>query len=62
MAENELRFALPNFSIQDFIEQLQNKNTLSRTKGDVALLKTFLMSMKETRETDAIQPAELDDV
>ena len=26
------------------------------------LLKTFLVSLKETREIDAIQPAELDDV
>ena len=61
MAENERWFTLPNFSIQDFIDEQQNKNTLSRTRGDVALLKTFLVSLKETREIDAIQPAELDD-
>ena len=62
MAENKPRFTLTNFSIQDFIDEQQNKNTLSKTKRGFALLKTFLVSLKETREIDAIQPAELDDV
>ena len=53
MEENEPRFTLPNFSIQDFIDEQQNKNTLSKTKRDVALLKTFLVSLKETIEIDS---------
>ena len=54
MAENEHWFALPNISIQDFIDKQQNKNTLRKTKRDVALLKTFLVSLKETAELDDV--------
>ncbi|KXJ08133.1 hypothetical protein AC249_AIPGENE22936 [Exaiptasia diaphana] len=46
---------------QNFIDEQQNKNTLSKTKRDIELLKTFLQSQKESRDIENIPKAELDD-
>ncbi|CAC5422992.1 unnamed protein product [Mytilus coruscus] len=46
--------------IEQFIEGQQNKNTLTKTVRDIALLKKFLKAKNENRELQTIPPVELD--
>ena len=54
------RFASLEGSIETFIEEQENQNTVKRTKREIALLTEFLQTKGETRsETTEVPPAEL---
>ena len=57
MAEQLTRFV----SLDKFIEDQKNKNTLSKTRRDVSLLTEFLNSKNETRKIEEIPPKELNE-
>jgi len=62
MAEGEsLRFPALQKSVNQFIEEQRNKETLSKTRRDVGLLSEFLKSKQENRKIEEIQPQELND-
>ena len=62
MAEAEgLRFPALQKSVNQFIEEQKNHQTLSKTRRDVALLFEFLKSRQESRNIEEIQPQELND-
>ncbi|CAC5425268.1 unnamed protein product [Mytilus coruscus] len=46
--------------IEQFIDGQQNKNTLTKTVRDIALLNKFLKAKNENRELQTIPPVELD--
>ena len=57
------RFASLEGSIETFIEEQENQNTVKKTKRDVAFLTEFLQTKGETRsETAEIPPAELNEL
>ena len=51
MAEQSRRFMSLDKLIDKFIEDQNNKNTLSKTRRDVSLLTEFLNSTSESRRT-----------
>ena len=54
------RFASLEGSIETFIEEQENQNTVKKTKRDVTLLTEFFQTIGETRiEIAEIPPAEL---
>ena len=56
------RFASLEGSIETFIEEQENQNTLKKTKRDVAFITEFLQTKGETRiEIAEILPAELNE-
>ena len=60
MAEGEsLRFPALQESVNQFIEEQKNKQTLPKTWRDVGLLSEFLKSKQENRKIEEIQPQEL---
>ena len=62
MAEGEsLRFPALQKSVNQFIEEQKNKQTLSKTKRDVGLLSEYLKSKQENRKIEEIQPQEHND-
>ena len=62
MAEGEiLRFLALQKSVNQFIEEQKNKQTLSKAKRDVGLLFEFLKSKQESRKIEEIQSQELND-
>ena len=62
MAEGEsLCFPALQKSVNKFIEEQKNKQTLSKTRRDVGLLSEFLKSKQENWKIEEIQPQELDD-
>ena len=60
MSEDASRFVELPESVDDFIENQSNQNTLSKTYRDVSLLKRFLSSVNEQREIHSIEPETLD--
>ena len=62
MAEGEsLRSPALQKSVNQFIEEQKNKQTLSETRRDVGLLSEFLKSKQENRKIEELQPQELND-
>ena len=62
MAEGEiLRFPALQKSVNQFIEEPKNKQTLSKARRNVGLLSEFLKSKQESRKIEAIQSQELND-
>ena len=62
MAEGEsLCFPALQKSVNKFIEEQKNKQTLSKTRRDVGLLSEFLKSKQENWKVEEIQPQELND-
>ena len=62
MAEGEiLRFPALQKSVDQFIEEQKNKQTLSETRRDVGLLSEFLKSKQKNRTIEELQPQELND-
>ena len=64
MAEGEiLRFPALQKSVDQFIDEQKNKQTLSKTRWEVGLLSAFLYlkSKQENRKIEEIQPQELND-
>ena len=62
MAEGEsLRSPALQKSVNQFIEEQKNKQTLSETRRDVGLLSEFLKSKQENRKIEEIQPQELNE-
>ena len=59
MSDNSRRFKSLEKPIETFIEEQKNKNTLSKTRRDVSLLKEFLLSKNESRKVEEISPEEL---
>ena len=56
------RFASLEGSIETFIEEQENQNTVKKTKRDVAFITEFLQTKEETRiEITEILPAELNE-
>ena len=47
-------------SLEELVQHQENKNTLSKTKRDVSLLKRFLVSRSEPRELENIDARDLD--
>ena len=57
------RFASLEGSIETFIEEQENQNTVKKTKRDVALFTEFLQTKGEARsEIAEIPPAELNEL
>ena len=62
MADGEiLRFPALQKSVNQFIEDQKNKQTLSKARCDVGLLSEFLKSKQENRKIEEIQSQELND-
>ena len=62
MAEGEiLCFPALQKSVNQFIEEQKNKQTLSKAKRDVGLLFEFLKSKQGSRKIEEIQSQELND-
>ena len=57
------RFASLEGSVQTFIEEQENQNTVKKTERDVALLTEFLQTKREPRsEIAEIPPTELNEL
>ena len=56
------RFVSLDDTIESFIEEHENPNTVKKTKREVALLTMFLQTKGETREIAEIPPVELNDL
>ena len=50
------RFVPPETTLEAFIEEQANKNTLSKTKRDVSLLKEFIRMKGKDEEFENIEP------
>ena len=50
------------FPLDEFIDKQANKNTLSKTNSDVALLKEFLRTKEIDKEMENLEAKELDQV
>ena len=53
------RFALLEGTIDDFIDEQENKNTRTKTYRDVSLQRPFLQRKVERRNVEEISPAQL---
>ena len=53
-AEGSSRFASVGWSLDEFVQHQENKDTLSKTHRDDPLLKIFLVSRHELREIENI--------
>ena len=56
------RFVPLELPLDEFIEELSNKNTLSKTNRDVSLLNEFLRAKEVDKEIDNLEAKELDEV
>ena len=56
------RFVPLEFPLDEFINKQANKNTLSKTNRDVALLKEFLRTKEIVKEMENLEAKELDEV
>ena len=56
------RFLPLKLPLDEFIEELSNKNTLSKTNRDVSLLKEFLIAKEVDKEIKNLEAKELDEV
>ena len=56
------RFVPLELSLDEFIEEQSNKNTLSKTNRDVSLLKEFLRAKEVDNEIENLEAKELDEV
>ena len=56
------RFVPLELPLDEFIEELSNKNTLSKTNRDVSLLKEFLRAKEVDKEIENLEAKELDEV
>jgi len=56
------RFVPLKLPLDEFIEKQSNKNTLSKTKRDVSLLKEFLRAKDVDKEIENLEAKELDEV
>ena len=56
------RFVPLELPLDEFIEELSNKNTLSKTNRDVSLLKEFLIAKEVDKEIKNLETKELDEV
>ena len=61
MAKEMPWFALLQGTVDDFIDDQENKNTRAKTNRDIILLKTFLQTKGESKNVEEIPPANLDD-
>ena len=62
MAEGEsLRFPALQKSVNKFIKEQKNKQTLAKNRRDVGLLSEFLKSKQENWKIEEIQPQDLND-
>ena len=62
MAEGErLRFPALQKSVNKFIKEQKNKQTLAKNRRDVGLLSEFLKSKQENWKIEEIQPHDLND-
>jgi len=59
MAESWRRFIALDNSIEDFIQEQQNKHTRAKTRRDVCLLIEFLKQKEETRKVEEIKSDKL---
>ena len=58
---SEKRFVIHDSSVEEYVESVENKNTLWKTKRDVKRLNDFLRGEKrEEQELSAITPEDLD--
>ena len=57
-----VRFVPPETTLEAFIEEQANKNTLSKTKRDVSLLKEFMRMKGRDEEFENIELRELDEI
>ena len=62
MAEELPRFAVLDGSIDDFIDDQENKNTRAKTDRDINLLRAFLEAKQEQREVQNIPVPELNEL
>jgi len=56
------RFVPPETTLEAFIEERANKNTLSKIKRDVSLLKEFMRIKGKDEEFENIEPRELHEI
>ncbi|CAH3025532.1 unnamed protein product [Porites evermanni] len=62
MEEEVPRFVLLEGTIDDLIDEQENKNTSAKTDRNVSLLKTFLQREEELRNVEEIPPAQLSEL
>lgn len=62
MEEEVPRFVLLEGTIDDLIDEQENKNTRAKTDRNVSLLKTFLQREEELRNVEEIPPAQLNEL
>ena len=55
-------FHLAESTLEDFIEEQANKNTLSKTKRDVSLLKEFMRMKGKNEEFENVEPREVEEI
>ena len=55
------RFTLLEETVDDFIDNQENKNTRAKTDRDIILLRKFLQTKGESRNVVEIPPANLDE-
>ena len=55
-------FCSTETTLEAFVEEQANKNTLSKTKRDVSLLKEFMRMKGKDEEFENIEPRELDKI
>ena len=56
------RFVPPETTLEAFIKEQANKNTLNKPKRDVSLLKEFMRMKGKDEEFENIELRELDDI
>ena len=56
------RFLPLKLPLDEFIEELSNKNTLSETNRDVSLLKEFVRAKEADKEIENLEVKELHEV
>lgn len=62
MEEEVPRFVLLEGTMDDLIDEQENKNTRAKTDRNVSLLKTFLQREEELRNVEEIPPAQLNEL
>ena len=62
MEEEVPRFVLLEGTIDDLIDEQENKNTSAKADRNVSLLKTFLQREEELRNVEEIPPAQLNEL
>ena len=59
---SSLRFPALEKPVNEFIQEQENKNTLSKTRRDIAIFMAFLKERNEKRKLEEIPPEQLNHI